>query len=700
MAHKHPVYDTDKHFVIDPITKKISTECPKIVLPQHSHNSERFTFELPKEVEGHDMSLCNLVEVHFQNIDATNKENNSFGIYKVDDLQADGDIVYGSWLIEGDSTYYAGGLIFALHFACISDAGEIEYNLPTLSYSAITIGQTVWNNDTIAKQYPDIITDFEARIKALENGKGEPGDRGTAMYILKSELAGTSEYYFISDLVIPSGYTPMVGDIVLFRDGNFGQINEVDTDNKRVLVGHIPDINLSVPDEGDGDSGEEGSSGTSTGGIAMEDQDIHAKYFTITDDGVLSLKPEYRGACPTMRSTYTDAISDNGLDAAGSMNTLLPEILYVPQVVDEIAVTRLVDGIFLYNEAIEAVVLPQYTTEIPSRFCDNAHRLKQIYNTEHIETIGNAAFQYTHLIKAEFPNLQSMGEFTLNACPFLVYADIGNVTSIPKNGFCGCMVLSRIKGGANVTTVEKNAFNLCYRLNSVEFLPNLTSIGDNAFLRCRLRFDWASLQNCTFGNKATALQLNPTDIWSACNVTPVENPVPTLLSQGDMRWREKQMGTSGYAYSEGCTFFTAMHIYCALNNVTANTVEDFEAIANSIDPSILNDFSPAEGNVKTICEKLGLNVEHYTEHTQESLQALYDGLAQGKYAEASLAARYGSSMGHSAMIYGVNDKREWLIADSARSAVETIGDGDMTIKYPMCYQNCAETFMDVTIVSK
>ena len=114
------------------------------------------------------MSLCDLVEVHFQNIDAANNENNSYGIYTVEDLQADGDTVYGSWLIEGDSTYYAGGLIFALHFACLSDTGEVEYNLPTLSYSAITIGQTVWNSETIAIQYPNIIAEFEYRIAELE----------------------------------------------------------------------------------------------------------------------------------------------------------------------------------------------------------------------------------------------------------------------------------------------------------------------------------------------------------------------------------------------------------------------------------------------------------------------------------------------------------------------------------------------------
>lgn len=175
MAHKHPVYDTDKHFVIDPITKKISTESPKLVLAQHSHNSERFTFEIPKEVEGHDMSLCNLVEIHYQNIDATNKSNKNISIYKVDDLTTDGDTVFGSWLIDGKATHYVGGLIFAMHFACVAEDGKVEYNLPTLSYSKITIGETVWNSETIANEYPELLADFEARIAALEAGIGTGG---------------------------------------------------------------------------------------------------------------------------------------------------------------------------------------------------------------------------------------------------------------------------------------------------------------------------------------------------------------------------------------------------------------------------------------------------------------------------------------------------------------------------------------------
>lgn len=194
MAHQHPVYDTDKHFVIDPITKKISTESPKLVLAQHSQNSERFTFEIPKEVEGHDMTTCNLVEIHYQNIEAANKTNKSIDIYTVTDLQEgsgeNADVVFGSWLIDKKATKYVGGLIFAIRFACITGDEKDDYIWATLTYSTITVGESVWNHETIAKEYPDIITQFEARIQALEQGgTGTPG--GTT----EEQIASAVEKY-------------------------------------------------------------------------------------------------------------------------------------------------------------------------------------------------------------------------------------------------------------------------------------------------------------------------------------------------------------------------------------------------------------------------------------------------------------------------------------------------------------------------
>lgn len=229
MAHKHPVYDTDKHFVINSTTKKISTECQKVSLPQHSLRSERFTFEIPKEVEGHDMSLCNVVEIHFQNIEAANKANKNIGIYKVDDLKAEGETVYGSWLIDGEATYYVGGLIFALHFACVADDGTIEYNLPTLSYSNITIGETVWNSETLAKEHPDIIAQFEARIQALEKGGA-------------TEQIADAVAKYLSEHPIDTGSKATIGTVNLLAanwagsDNLYSQIVTIDgvTENSQV----------------------------------------------------------------------------------------------------------------------------------------------------------------------------------------------------------------------------------------------------------------------------------------------------------------------------------------------------------------------------------------------------------------------------------------------------------------------------------
>ena len=48
MAHIHSVYDNDTHFKIDPATRQISNESGKVVLMQNDHNSERFTFEIPR----------------------------------------------------------------------------------------------------------------------------------------------------------------------------------------------------------------------------------------------------------------------------------------------------------------------------------------------------------------------------------------------------------------------------------------------------------------------------------------------------------------------------------------------------------------------------------------------------------------------------------------------------------------------------
>ena len=104
MGHIHKVYDTDIHFKIDAVTRAVKNVSEtKVMIVQHDHNSERFTFEIPRYVDGHDMSTCNVVQIHYINTDSAHTNGNHSGIYEVDDLQISpdsDDVVICSWLIS------------------------------------------------------------------------------------------------------------------------------------------------------------------------------------------------------------------------------------------------------------------------------------------------------------------------------------------------------------------------------------------------------------------------------------------------------------------------------------------------------------------------------------------------------------------------------------------------------------------------
>lgn len=145
MAHIHRVYDTDYHFLIDPVTRAIKNLSGKITLIQYDHNSERFTFEIPRYVDGHDMSLCNRVEVHYNN--AGNGRTNP-GFYPVDDLglyPTDDNVVICSWLISNEATQLVGRLAFGVRFSCIANDGTVEYAWNTIPYGEINIAPSIYS---------------------------------------------------------------------------------------------------------------------------------------------------------------------------------------------------------------------------------------------------------------------------------------------------------------------------------------------------------------------------------------------------------------------------------------------------------------------------------------------------------------------------------------------------------------------------
>ena len=166
MPHSHQIYDSDKHFVIDPITRNITNNSSKLTITQYDHNSERFTFEIPRIIEGHDMSLSDLVRVHFINIGSI-KTNTNSGVYEVDDMSVsldDPDTIAFSWLISGAATKYNGSLNFAIRFYCLSDESEIEYSWGTNIYSGIKVSNGLDNSETIVEDYVDVLEKWKQDV--------------------------------------------------------------------------------------------------------------------------------------------------------------------------------------------------------------------------------------------------------------------------------------------------------------------------------------------------------------------------------------------------------------------------------------------------------------------------------------------------------------------------------------------------------
>jgi lysophospholipase L1-like esterase len=160
----HPVVDSDTRFIINATTRQIRNESNrKTILIQNDHNSERFTFELPRIVEGHDMSICNKVEVHFLNVSRDGK-NQVKGLYTVDDLDVDGDNVTCSWLISQNATSLVGPLTFLLRFKC-TEGDLITYAWNTAVHSGITVSDGINADEEFTTEYVDVIEQWMESLR-------------------------------------------------------------------------------------------------------------------------------------------------------------------------------------------------------------------------------------------------------------------------------------------------------------------------------------------------------------------------------------------------------------------------------------------------------------------------------------------------------------------------------------------------------
>ena len=167
MAHKHPIYDTDPHFTINPTTRKIENQTEgKTKLMQYDHNSERFTFCIPRLIDGHDMSKCDKVEIHYINL-STNGTQQNADVYPVDDVTAteETEEVFFSWLISQNATQIVGTLNFIIKFICL-DGEEITYLWNTDIFKGMHISSGINNAESVVTENSDVLEAWKSEVLA------------------------------------------------------------------------------------------------------------------------------------------------------------------------------------------------------------------------------------------------------------------------------------------------------------------------------------------------------------------------------------------------------------------------------------------------------------------------------------------------------------------------------------------------------
>lgn len=187
MEHKHGVYDSDTRFSINSVTRQIKNDPKqKTTVIQHDHNSERFTFELPRYIEQHDMSICNKVEVHYLNIDAKTKEEKK-GVYVSEDLQIspeDPEKVICSWLISNNATQLVGILSFVVRFCCVED-GVVTYAWNT-AVATVMVSAGINAGESVVAEYADILAQWKAEL--FNAGYINAATMQNEMSVLKSRM--------------------------------------------------------------------------------------------------------------------------------------------------------------------------------------------------------------------------------------------------------------------------------------------------------------------------------------------------------------------------------------------------------------------------------------------------------------------------------------------------------------------------------
>lgn len=228
MAHKHTVRDTGAHFTIDPFSRQVKNDSAnKTTIVQYDHNSERLTFEMPLYIDGHAMTLCNLIELHFINV-STEGDTQHPGTYEVTDIKAEGDKAIFTWLISQEATQLVGSLNFIIVFKCLED-GKTVYRWSTEIFKNLSVSDGMDNGEVVLTEYPDILAQWKTQLFDASNTAVSNVATAEASALAAIEAAGEAKKQSVLDsipdeyealsTVVDQSHRNKAGAIVIEKEG-------------------------------------------------------------------------------------------------------------------------------------------------------------------------------------------------------------------------------------------------------------------------------------------------------------------------------------------------------------------------------------------------------------------------------------------------------------------------------------------------
>ena len=177
MAHIPIVRDDGPRLVIDARTRRI--EGCVVELVQGDHDSERIGFEIPRYIDGHDMTEADAY-IHYLHEDSEEGH-----MYPVDDLHAlthSPNTAVFTWLASRNVTQEPGKVQFLVKFRCY-DGENVVYEWNTALAKLVRVREGAAFEAEAVEVLPDIIPVWKAELEAtvprlLEETLQEAKDSG------------------------------------------------------------------------------------------------------------------------------------------------------------------------------------------------------------------------------------------------------------------------------------------------------------------------------------------------------------------------------------------------------------------------------------------------------------------------------------------------------------------------------------------